>query len=104
MIFSFVIVAVLVFFVNIPFGYWRSNVKKFSLQWVLAIHLPVPFVIIMRESFQLGYHWSRYPLMIMAFFGGQFAGKKIYSFLLCRLEKMPGSCLVMDLVRSKKKV
>jgi len=104
MIYSLVVVALLVFVLNIPFGYWRSNVKKFSLQWILAIHLPVPIVVMMRESFQLGYHWTTYPMMVFAFFGGQFAGKQIYSFLLCRLEAMPGSCLIMDLFRSKGKI
>ncbi len=38
-------VAVVVFLINLPFGYWRSRVPTRSRQWFLAIHLPVPFVI-----------------------------------------------------------
>ena len=34
------VVALVVFLLNIPFGYWRANVRKFSLQWGLAIHIP----------------------------------------------------------------
>jgi hypothetical protein len=39
-------VAAVVFLLNIPLVYWRAGVKKFSLQWVLAIHLPVPLVVL----------------------------------------------------------
>jgi hypothetical protein len=37
------LIALLTFGVNLPFGYWRANVKKFSLHWILAIHIPVVF-------------------------------------------------------------
>lgn len=96
--------AILVFVLNIPFGYWRSNVRKFSLQWILAIHLPVPIIVLLRETMQLGYHWTTYPIMIFAFFTGQSAGKLIYNYFSCRPDKFPGSCLIMDLVRNKQKV
>jgi len=42
---------------NIPFGYWRANVKRFSLGWVFAIHIPVPFIIVFRIFTELG--WIR---------------------------------------------
>jgi hypothetical protein len=69
--------AFLVFLINIPFGYWRSRVRKFSRQWLLAIHLPVPLVVVCRIFMGLGWHLSTFPVLIGAFFAGQFAGGKL---------------------------
>ena len=75
------IVAALVFTVNIPFGYWRARVRKFSAQWILAIHLPVPLVISLRVLSGLGWQFITFPVLIGAFFLGQFAGGRIQRFL-----------------------
>jgi hypothetical protein len=69
--------ALLIFAFNVPFGYWRSRVRRFSPQWLLAIHLPVPFAIACRLSMGLGWHFITFPVLIAAFFAGQFAGSKI---------------------------
>ena len=84
---------------NVPFGYWRANVSKFSLQWYLAIHIPVIFVIVFRLSFQLGFAWYTYVLMVTAFFIGQQAGVHAKK-RLGRNYRQVTSCLVMDLLRS----
>lgn len=75
------IVAALVFAVNIPFGYWRARVRKFSPQWILAIHLPVPLVISLRVLSGLGWQFITFPVLIGAFFLGQFTGGRIQRFL-----------------------
>ena len=75
------IVAVLVFALNIPFGYWRARVRKFSAQWILAIHLPVPLVISFRVLSGLGWQFITFPVLIGAFFLGQFAGGRLQRFL-----------------------
>ena len=67
--------ALLVFLLNIPFGYWRTMEKKLSWQWFLTIHIPIPFVILIRFMFNLGFELYTYPIMIFAFFGGHFFGK-----------------------------
>jgi len=67
----------LVFFINVPFGYWRSQVRKFSAQWILAIHLPVPLVVACRLLLGLGWHLVTFPVLIAAFFAGQLAGGKL---------------------------
>jgi CDP-diglyceride synthetase len=90
------IVALVVFLMNVPFGYWRANVRKFSLQWALAIHIPVPFVILLRIYGDLGFSWETYPVMVGAFFGGQFAGKKLFVYWREHLKTELSSCLVMD--------
>jgi hypothetical protein len=71
------IVALIVFLFNIPFGYWRAKVKKFSLQWALSIHIPVPFVVLLRIYSNIGFQFITYPILIFAFFSGQFLGSKI---------------------------
>jgi hypothetical protein len=70
-----------VFLINLPFGYWRSRTRRFSLQWILAIHAPVPFVVVCRIFLGLGWHLITFPVLGGAFFAGQFAGAKLERFL-----------------------
>ncbi len=72
------IVTVITFVVNMSFGYWRASVKKFSLQWFLAVHLPIPLIVFLRFYFELGFQFYTYPFLVGAFFLGQFAGAKYY--------------------------
>ncbi len=74
------IVSVLVLILNLPFGMWRAKTKKFSLQWFLSVHIPIPFVIALRFLFDLGFKWWTYPFLVGAFFLGQFSGKKIADY------------------------
>ena len=71
-------VAVAVFVINIPFGWWRDNSRKFSLQWILAVHVPVPIVIGLRLASHLGWHLSTFPVLIGSFFFGQFLGGRLH--------------------------
>ena len=73
--------AALVFFINIPFGYWRSQTRKFSAQWILAIHAPVPLVVACRLLLGLGWHLVTFPVLVSAFFAGQLAGGKLQRLL-----------------------
>ena len=66
--------ALAVFLVNLPFGYWRARTVKFSRNWFLAVHCPVPLVIALRVLSGLGWHLSSVPYLVAAFFAGQFAG------------------------------
>ena len=77
MIIKLTIITILVFVFNIPFGYWRANVKKFSLQWVLAIHIPVPFVVFARIYSDIGFAWHTYVFIVSSFFLGQKFGAYI---------------------------
>lgn len=72
------IVAALTLLFNMPFGYWRASVKKFSLKWFLAVHLPIPFIVFLRFHFHLGFQLYTYPFLVGAFFLGQFIGAKVY--------------------------
>ena len=67
--------AILDFLLNIPFGYWRAKEKRFSWQWFASIHFPIPFIIIIRYQFNLGFALYTYPIMLATFFVGQYLGK-----------------------------
>lgn len=67
-------VASLVLLINLPFGFWRAGVRRFSRQWFMAVHLPVPLVIGLRLVSGLGFHWATFPVMVGAFFLGQLLG------------------------------
>jgi hypothetical protein len=94
-----IIVSIITFLLNLPFGYWRANVKKFGLQWFLAVHLPVPFIIALRIFGGIGFHWTTYVFLVAAYFSGQFLGSKIH-FRRLKNNKQPlSSCLIMDIFR-----
>ncbi|HEX9016178.1 MAG TPA: hypothetical protein VF960_09310, partial [Chloroflexota bacterium] len=61
---------------NLPFGYWRANVRKFSLQWALAIHVPVVLAIALRILGGVPFEPATLAVMVAAFFLGQTAGQK----------------------------
>ena len=61
-----------VFVLNLPFGYWRSRAAAYSRQWMLAIHIPVPFVIVLRIC--SGFNWHVIPVLVLADVAGQLAG------------------------------
>ena len=70
-------VALLVFVINLPFGYWRASVRKLSRQWFLAVHIPVPLVIALRIYSGLGFKPVTFPALVGAYFLGQFVGGKL---------------------------
>jgi hypothetical protein len=67
--------------VNLPFGFWRAGVKKFSLRWFLAVHGPVPLIVGMRLAAGLGWRLSTLPILVGAFFGGQLIGGRVRASL-----------------------
>jgi hypothetical protein len=77
---GFFVFALFVFILNIPFGYWRGGTRKFSRDWYLAIHIPVPVIVGMRIYFDLGWSWESYIYLITAFFLGQLTGKLIRKY------------------------
>jgi hypothetical protein len=74
-------VALLVFLINLPFGYWRASVRKMSRQWFLAVHLPVPLVIALRLYSGLGFQLVSFPVIVGAFFLGQFVGGRVRNII-----------------------
>ena len=85
-------------FINVFFGYWRSNVKRLSPQWLLAVHIPVPIAIALRLVF-LGWSWVLLPAFVAAFAIGQFGGGQIRR-LLKRAQIHLTSFLPLDAFRA----
>lgn len=73
---TLLLVAFAVFLVNLPFGWWRAGLRKFSFLWMVAIHAPIPLVVALRLLSGLGFQWFSYPILVSAFFLGQWAGKR----------------------------
>ncbi len=64
---------------NLPFGFWRAGVRKFSLAWFLAVHVPVPLIVVMRIAAGVGWQLSTFPVLAGAFLGGQILGSRMRS-------------------------
>jgi len=63
--------------INLPFGAYRATVRKLSWQWFVAIHLPIPFIILMRLSFGIG--WWFVPFMLASAVTGQLLGSWLFN-------------------------
>lgn len=68
-------VVLITFLLNLPFGWLREGVKKFSPLWFLYVHLPIPFIIALRIG--LGVSWKFAPLLIAIAVLGQFVGARL---------------------------
>jgi len=92
------LVLITILLINIIFGYWRSSTRRLSVQWVMAIHIPVPIAIGLRLAL-LGWSWALLPAFVAAFAAGQFIGDKIRHYWAKRQNVRLSSFLVRDLIR-----
>lgn len=74
------LLAIIVFVINIPFGYWRKTEKKFSTPWFLAIHIPVAISILLRYLSDIPFKWENLILFIFVFVTGQYTGKLVFLY------------------------
>ena len=63
---------------------------------MLAIHVPVPFVILLRIYGGIGFELYTYFFLVSAFFLGQYSGKKLFVRFKNKNIIDPTSCLIMD--------
>ena len=73
---DYALAVVATFLVNLPFGWWRARLRKFSPAWFVAIHAPVPIVVALRFALGLPFRWALLPVFVAAYFGGQFVGSR----------------------------
>jgi hypothetical protein len=66
---------ILALIVSIPCGYIRQNYPKYSFMWFFLIHLPIPFIVLLR--IEAGLSWHIIPLTL----GGSVAGQIIGGFV-----------------------
>jgi len=64
---------------NLPFGYWRTRVAKFSRKWFVAVHAPVPLVIALRIISRLKWSPATLAVLMCASVLGQVAGGRLRS-------------------------
>ncbi len=69
--------AVAVLALNLPFGFWRAGLHRFSRRWMVAVHAPVPLVVAVRLLSGLGWQLVTFPVLIAAFFTGQLVGGRL---------------------------
>lgn len=63
---------ILAFVISIPCGYLRENFEKYSFMWFLLIHVPIPFIVLLR--IEAGISWRIIPLTLAGSIAGQIAG------------------------------
>jgi len=63
---------IIAFLVSVPCGYLRQNYKKYSFMWFLLIHIPIPFIVLLRIKMGLG--WQVIPLTLGGSVAGQIVG------------------------------
>lgn len=69
--------AVAVAALNVPFGYWRAGLRKYSASWFVAIHAPVPLVVALRLLAGLAWQLATFFVLAAAFFTGQLVGARV---------------------------
>jgi len=60
---------------NLPFGYLRAGSKKLSFKWFLYIHIPIPFLFLLRTYAGVTYKYI--PVMAIGAILGQFIGGRL---------------------------
>lgn len=63
------------FVISLPCGYLRQNYKKYSFMWFLLIHLPIPFIVLVRII--EGITWHVIPLTLAGSIAGQILGGRM---------------------------
>jgi hypothetical protein len=63
---------ILAFLISLPCGYIRQKYEKFSFMWFLLIHIPIPFIVMLRLRFGLDWHFI--PLTLGGSIAGQIVG------------------------------
>ena len=61
--------------VNIPLGFLRQAVEKFSFAWYFYVHISIPLIIYLR--IKSGYSWKFIPLTLAGAVIGQIIGGRI---------------------------
>lgn len=69
-----ILICIVCFVINLPFGMFRSRVQSYSILWFLSIHAPIPIAVIVRKSANLS--WYYIFIFIVFSIAGQIIGKK----------------------------
>ncbi len=64
----------MVLLLNLPLGYLRAGLKKFSVPWFVAVHAAIPLVALLRLATGVGWRLATLPLFVGAYALGHFTG------------------------------
>jgi hypothetical protein len=85
---SNILFASIVFILAFPFGFWRVRSEFKSRDWMLAIHIPVVFIILLRiynkTHFDIGFSFISLLYNVIAFTLAQFIAGIIYKYIINR--------------------
>jgi hypothetical protein len=84
------ILALVAVALNVPFGAYRVTTRRLSARWFLAVHLPIPFLLLLRVS--AGYSYRIIPLLAVASVLGQLLGS--WAYLRLRATQTPAAVAV----------
>jgi hypothetical protein len=74
-IYAIIVLAVITFLFNLPFGYARARAKRYSFRWFLFIHVPIPVIFLIRTISHIEMRYI--PFFIGAAVIGQILGGKL---------------------------
>jgi hypothetical protein len=74
-VWSVVLLFIFSFLLNLPFGYARAKSARYSFRWFLYIHVPIPFIFILRTLTNIEMRYI--PLFAVAAVIGQLLGGKL---------------------------
>ncbi len=72
---TLILLTILSLVLNLPFGYLRAGSRKFSFGWFLYIHIPIPFLFLLRTYAGVTYQYI--PIMAIGAILGQFIGGRL---------------------------
>lgn len=67
-----ILISFFALFVNLPFGYLRNQVQKYSVKWFIYLHLPIPTIVFFRIYYKVNFKYI--PLFILTSILGQIIG------------------------------
>lgn len=79
-----ILLTVAIFVINLPFGYWREGLHRFSPAWFVAVHAAVPVAVGLRLWLGVDWSWAMLPLLVAAYFAGQTVGARLRRHRLSR--------------------
>lgn len=71
------LLAITTLLINIPCGFWRESVQKFSAKWFVAVHAAVPIVITLRLIAGIEWQVTTISFLVFCYFLGQFIGARL---------------------------
>jgi hypothetical protein len=72
---------------NLPFGAYRSTVRRLGWRWLLAIHVPIPAIFLLRTG--AGYSYWFIPWLAAGAICGQLAGARLLKLWHARRDERP---------------